>query len=261
MKVVIIGSGNTATVMGGKIGAAGHSILQVLGRREEPAARLAAELGCGHATRWTEIDRGAELYLVALRDSALEGLGKELSLPGKLVLHTAGAASREVLSGVSERCGVLYPLQSLRREIRPFPEEIPLLIDAGRSEDIAVIGAFARTIARQVERADDGMRLKLHLSATLVNNFTNHLYTLAADYCGKEGIDFSLLLPLIKETAERVGSHAPSEVQTGPAIRGDRNTISRHLTLLDNYKDIRDLYSLFTVKIEDYYRLPEIPIS
>jgi predicted short-subunit dehydrogenase-like oxidoreductase (DUF2520 family) len=247
--------------MGGKIAAAGHSILQVLGRREESVARLAGELGCGHTTRWTEIDREAELYLVALSDSALEGLGKELSLPGKLVLHTAGAVSRDVLSGVSERSGVLYPLQSLRREIRPFPEEIPLLIDASRPEDIAVIGAFARTIARQVEQADDSTRLKLHMSATLVNNFTNHLYTLAAEYCGKEGIDFSLLLPLIRETAERVGGYAPSAVQTGPAIRGDQNTITRHLNLLDKYQNIKDLYSLFTVKIEEFYRLPEIPLS
>lgn len=260
MKVVIIGSGNVATVMGGKIAAAGHSILQVVGRRSAPAGQLAGELGCGYTTRWEEIDRGAELYLVALSDGALEGLGAVLSLPGKLVLHTAGAVARAVLSGVSERNGVLYPLQSLRKEIRPFPE-FPLLIDASRPEDLPVIGAFARTIARQVEQADDATRLKLHLSAVLVNNFTNHLYTLAADYCRKEGIDFSLLLPIIRETAERVGSYPPSGVQTGPAIRGDRNTIVRHLNLLDNYKDIRELYNLFTIKIDEFYRMPEIPLS
>ena len=260
MKVVIIGSGNTATVMGGKIAAAGHSILQVVGRRPAPAAQLAEELGCGYSTRWAEIDRGAELYLVALSDGALEGLGKELSLPGKLVLHTAGAVARAVLSGVSENNGVLYPLQSLRKEIRPFPE-FPLLIDANRPEDLAVIRAFACTIARQVEQADDTTRLKLHLSAVLVNNFTNHLYTLAADYCRREGMDFSLLLPIIRETAERVGRYPPTGVQTGPAIRGDQNTISRHLNLLSNYKDIKELYTLFTIKIDEFYRLPEIPLS
>jgi predicted short-subunit dehydrogenase-like oxidoreductase (DUF2520 family) len=260
MKVVIIGSGNTATVMGGMIAAAGHRILQVAGRREEPAAGLASALGCGFVTDWERIDRGAELYLVALSDGALEGLGKELSLPGKLVLHTAGAVARDILADVSERNGVLYPLQSLRKEIRPFPE-VPLLIDASRPEDLPVIEAFAHTIARQVEQADDATRLKLHLAATLVNNFTNHLYMLAADYCTKEGLHFSLLLPLIRETAERVSRYSPAEVQTGPAIRGDQPTIGRHLTLLDNYKDISDLYRLFTVKIEEQYPKPEIPLS
>jgi len=258
MNIVIIGSGNVATVLGGKMAEAGHSILQVIGRREEPAARLAAELGCRYSTRWADIDPYADLYLVALNDAALEKL--EWPLPGKLVVHTAGAIARSVLSGVSERNGVLYPLQSLRKEIRPFPE-FPLLIDANRAEDLALIENLARTIARQVERADDNTRLKLHMAATLVNNFTNYLYTLAADYCAKENIHFSLLLPLIRETAQRLDSYAPKDVQTGPAIRGDEVTIARHQNILDNYQDIKDLYGLFTNKIEQLYHPQEFPRS
>jgi len=42
------------------------------------------------------------------------------------------------------------------------------------------IADFARTLSQQVREADDAERLKLHLSAVLVNNFTNYLYTLAA---------------------------------------------------------------------------------
>ena len=260
MNVVIIGSGNVATVMGGKLSEAGHRILQVMGRREEPAARLAGQLGCPYTTHWTDLDPNGELYLVTISDSALEGLGKEWSAPGKLVVHTAGAVARTVLSGVSERNGVLYPLQSLRKEVRPFPE-FPLLVDASRPEDLAVIEALARTIARQVEPADDATRLKLHLAATLVNNFTNYLYTLADDFCRKENIHFSLLLPIIRETAQRLDRYAPGSVQTGPAIRGDESTISRHLYLLNNYMNIKELYNLFTIQIERFYRSPEIPLS
>ena len=108
-----------------------------------------------------------------------------------------------VLEPVSARYGVLYPLQSLKAAIRPFPE-IPLLIDARQPEDLPVIEVFARTLTRQVVHAGDDTRLKLHLAATLVNNFTNYLYTLANRFCQQEGLDFSLLLPLISETAERI---------------------------------------------------------
>jgi predicted short-subunit dehydrogenase-like oxidoreductase (DUF2520 family) len=258
MNIVIIGSGNVATVIGGKMAEAGHTILQVIGRREEPAATLAAELKCRYSTRWEDIDQDAELYLVALSDASLEKL--EWPLPGKLVVHTAGAIAGSALSGVSERYGVLYPLQSLRKEIRPFPE-FPLLIDANRPEDLVLVENLARTIARQVERADDSTRLKLHMAATLVNNFTNYLYTLAAGYCLKENIHFSLLLPLIRETAQRLDKYAPMDVQTGPAIRGDEATIARHLNLLDNYKNIKDLYDLFTNKIEQQYHPSDFPRS
>src|SRR5450432_1166703 len=128
MKIVIIGSGNAATVLGRLIKQAGHEIVQVFSRSGEHAAELAGELGCSWSNGWEGINREGELYLVALSDNALLTLGEELVLPGKLVVHTAGAISRNALQGVSEHCGVLYPLQSLRKEIRSIPE-IPLLVD------------------------------------------------------------------------------------------------------------------------------------
>jgi predicted short-subunit dehydrogenase-like oxidoreductase (DUF2520 family) len=260
MKVVIIGSGNTATVLGGKIAAAGHELLQVVARRQEPAQVLATALGCTYTTQWAETDKTADIYLVALSDRALDGLGGVLSLPGRLVVHTAGAVALSVLEPVSGNCGVLYPLQSLKAAVRPFPE-IPLLVDARQPEDLPVIEDFARTLSGQVQRADDATRLKLHLAAILVNNFTNFLYTQAARFCEREQIDFTLLLPLIRETAERVRRFPPQEMQTGPAVRGDRGTQEKHLSLLSNYQDIKDLYNLFSIKIEDYYRKMENPVS
>jgi predicted short-subunit dehydrogenase-like oxidoreductase (DUF2520 family) len=189
---------------------------------------------------------------VALSDTALETLGHHLNLPGKLVVHTAGAAPLNILQSVSTRIGVLYPLQALRAAIRPFPP-IPVLVDARNPEDLQVLEAFARTLSTEVRRADDATRLKLHLAAVLTNNFTNYLYTLAAGYCEKEQIDFSILLPLIRETADHLDRYAPGAVQTGPAVRGDGPTIARHLKLLDNYQEIRNIYELFTNLIEEHY--------
>lgn len=253
MKVVIIGSGNVATVMGSRIVEAGHVILQVLARREEPAARLAKEWNCVYTTQWEKVDTTADIYIVSVSDRALEGLGGLLNLPGRLVVHTAGAVAGNVLSPVSERWGVLYPLQSLRSEIRPYPV-FPLLITASRPDDLSVIGDFARTISPQVQVADDPTRLKLHVAATSVNNFTNWLYTQAELFCGQEKLDFSLLYPLIRETSQRLLRHSPRDVQTGPAIRGDQGTIRRHLEVLNNYKDLRELYQLFSLQIERFYR-------
>ncbi|HET6256111.1 MAG TPA: Rossmann-like and DUF2520 domain-containing protein [Puia sp.] len=252
MKIVIIGSGNVATVLGETIAAAGHPLLQVVARNEDRAAALAGALGCTYTTSFAGIDPAADLYVAALSDSALERLGETLTLPGKLVVHTAGALPAAILGPVSNRAGVLYPLQSLRAAIRPFPP-IPLLVDAGNPDDLTTLETFAKTLSGQVRRADDATRLKLHLAATLTNNFTNYLYTLAAGYCEQERIDFTLLLPLIRETADRLDRYSPGAVQTGPAVRGDRPTIARHLDLLNNYQEIRSLYELFTNLIEEHY--------
>jgi predicted short-subunit dehydrogenase-like oxidoreductase (DUF2520 family) len=258
MNIVIIGSGNTATVLGAKLLEAGHKILQVISRQKVHAGRLAEELHAGWSTDISAIQREADFYLAALSDDALYGLGDRLSLPGKLIAHTAGTVPREVLAKVSGRNGVFYPLQSLRKEIRPFPE-IPILIDAAKHKDLAAMTGLARTISGNVREAGNAERLKLHLAATMVNNFTNYLYTLAAGFCHQEKVDFSLLLPLIRETAGRLSHFHPRDIQTGPAIREDESTIQKHLDLLYNYPEMTEFYKLFTNKIEAFYHPPEIP--
>src|SRR6185437_17010671 len=106
MKVVIIGCGNVATVMGGKIAAAGHSILQVACRRPEAAAALGREWGAEAVTEWTAIRRDADIYILSISDRAFAELSAVLQLPDRLVVHTAGAVPLMALAGVSRRCGV-----------------------------------------------------------------------------------------------------------------------------------------------------------
>lgn len=253
MKVVIIGSGNAALVLGKKIFNAGHEIMQVTGRNETACMKLAALFNTAFTVNWRMINRHADLYIIAIADAALNKIDEYLQLDKKLTVHTAGAVSKEVLKNVSENYGVLYPLQSLRGEKEPLPE-IPFLVDANTRKNILLIEEFAQTFSSKVQAADDETRKKIHLAAVLVNNFVNHLYTLTEDYCKKEKLDFTLLYPLIKETAEKIENSSPAAVQTGPAARGDEPTIKAHLQILNEYPQLKDLYKMFTGSISEHYR-------
>ena len=126
---------------------------------------------------------------------------------------------------------------------------IPFLID-GNSDDVCLfLESFAKTLSPDVQMKGDEERLKLHVAAVIVSNFTNHLYTLAEEFCEKEKIDFKLLAPLIKETAVRVQDHSPAKVQTGPAIRNDVFTLDKHLRLLANYPRLKYIYLKLTDSI------------
>ena len=252
MRVAIIGSGNVATILGEKICVAGHEVLQVYSRDPAAAHKLAVLVGGRPVSRPGDLDSSADLYLIAVSDSAIAEVAGWLRVNDGLVVHTAGSVVMEVLRPCSPNYGVLYPLQSLRREITPSAE-IPLLVDGSNSESLEQLFNFGRTIAGTVQGADDQKRMKLHISAVIMNNFTNHLYTLASDYCKKENIDFRLLMPLILETSERLKFRSPGELQTGPAVRNDSGTIRNHLEQLQNYPDLSEIYRLFTEKILDYY--------
>jgi predicted short-subunit dehydrogenase-like oxidoreductase (DUF2520 family) len=250
MRVVIIGTGNVATVLGRKMLAAEHDIVQVCGRSALSAKELAVILNTDHTDRFDQVNRTADIYVIAVADTAIEEVAAALHLDKKLVVHTAGSISKEVLKKCSSNYGILYPVQSLRKEMTMLPE-IPFMVDGNTAEDLTLISDFAKTFSGNVQIANDEQRLRLHVAAVIVSNFTNHLYALAEEYCKREQVDFTMLLPLIAAIANRLYEFSPRDVQTGPAIRGDEVTIQKHLELLQGHPALKKFYEMFSDSIRD----------
>jgi predicted short-subunit dehydrogenase-like oxidoreductase (DUF2520 family) len=250
MDIVIIGSGNVAAVLGRKFKAAGHNILQVVGRNASAASALAYEWDTESANYMTLLNKNADVYIIAVSDDAIEKVITELELPGKVVAHTAAAVSKDILKEVTEHYGVFYPLQSLRKEADNLPD-IPVFFEGNDEVAQKKLEVLASSISSQTStNTGDEYRLKLHVAAVFVSNFTNHLYMLAESYCKKEGLDFRQLLPLLEETAQRVKNNSPSQLQTGPAIRHDKETIQKHLELLNEYPRLKNIYILLSESIQ-----------
>jgi predicted short-subunit dehydrogenase-like oxidoreductase (DUF2520 family) len=249
MDIVIIGSGNAATVLGRKFKAAGHAILQIYSRNASAASKLAYEWDTESTNYKSLINKNAAVYIIAVDDDAINDVADNLKLPGKVVAHTAASVPKEILQHVTQHYGVFYPLQTLRQEMIHLPE-VPVFFDG--NDDIArkKLEALAHSIAdEKVVQAGDDERLKLHVAAVVVSNFTNHLYVLAEEYCKKEGLDFKQLLPLIEETALRIKDVSPAAAQTGPALRHDKETIQKHIALLNDHPRLKNVYILMTESI------------
>ena len=248
MKITLIGSGNVATVLGRLIIKNGHEVCQVISRDGGHARLLAGELGAGYTDFEGSPDRSADLFIIAISDAALDNFFVKGAINDKIVVHTAGSVSKDILRNFASRYGVLYPLQSLRKEMHYIPP-IPLLIDGSDEATTGFIENFARSLSPTVQRMGDEERLKLHAAAVIVSNFTNHLYAIAEDFCDKEQVNFDMLKPLIAETAERISYASPSKVQTGPAIRKDIHTLDKHLRLFTAHPKLRTMYLRLTDSI------------
>ncbi|NJN34896.1 MAG: DUF2520 domain-containing protein [Saprospiraceae bacterium] len=90
--------------------------------------------------------------------------------------------------------------------------------------------------------------MALHIAAVFVNNFTNHLFKIGHDIIEENGFPFEVLKPLIAETVKKISFHNPADVQTGPAQRGDKNTIEKHLNFLEK-TEYSEIYTVLTKKI------------
>ena len=245
MRVTLIGSGNVATVLGKKIMHSGHIIQQVYNRNIDHAKPLAAELS---AEAVNKIQEPADLYIVAVSDDALQHISTWLDPVNGFIVHTAGSVSMEVLKNISADYGVLWPLQSIRKET-PATPVLPVLIDANNQWNKMKLKGFAQSFADTVAEAGDEDRRKLHLAAVITNNFSNYIFSLTEKYCMQEGVDFKLLLPLLSETISRMQENSPAELQTGPAVRNDDSTIQKHKILLEEYPELLNVYHFFTEKI------------
>ena len=136
--------------------------------------------------------------------------------------------------------GVFYPLQTLTEKVSVNMSKVPFCIEASDKKVEKELFNLASTISNQVYLINSEQRKNLHLSAVLVNNFTNLMYAHADDLLKNKGIDFKMLFPLIEETARKITFLSPEEAQTGPARRNDQTTIDEHLRMLKDNPEIKE---------------------
>ena len=250
-EVVLIGAGNVATHLGRALQRTGHRVRQVYSRTEASASALAGELGTSFTTSLEEVRTDARLYIVALKDSALQELlpaivkGRE----GALFVHTAGSMPMELWQGVAWRYGVLYPMQTFSKGREVDFAEVPFFVEANGAEDLEALKALARRLSPKVYEATSGQRKSLHIAAVFACNFTNHMYALCDELLTRHGIPFEVMLPLIDETARKVHQLKPIDAQTGPAVRYDENVIRRHLAMLEDMPAVQELYEKISESI------------
>ncbi|MFY8089991.1 MAG: Rossmann-like and DUF2520 domain-containing protein [Chitinophagaceae bacterium] len=253
MNISIIGTGKVATILAQKLFAASHKIVCIVGRNKSATQILANQCNALALNMVEEIPSETDLILIAVSDDGIKEIANKLSVLNTIVVHTAGAISKDLLKGCSENYGILYPLQSITVHTKSTVD-IPFIIDGNNDFTINELTKLASTISSSVVFGNDEYRSRLHVAAVLVNNFTNYLYALAEDFCAKENVDFKLLQPIIRETANRLQYQSPKNVFTGPAIRNDAITIKKHLEILEQHTKLKPLYSILSNSLQEYYQ-------
>ena len=247
IRITIIGSGNVAQHL---IKAFTKSelveIVQVYARKKEALSSL---IEFDKITSDFEELQESDLYIIAVSDKAIADVSKQLPFQNRIVVHTSGAASLDVLD-TKNRKGVFYPLQTFSKNKEIDFSIIPLCLEAENTFDFRVLETVAKSISNAVFAINSDQRKALHVAAVFVNNFTNHLYHIGQEICEEHQVPFEILRPLIQETAEKINTLNPGDAQTGPAKRNDLVTIDAHLAYLTNQNQ-KNIYKLITQSIQD----------
>lgn len=230
IRIAILGSGNLAVNLIRSIRACPETTLTALLSRNEPKTQ---EIPAGIAhQRLSGPMPEADIFILAVSDQAIGALASQYDFGEALVVHASGAQPISVLSGLP-RHGIFYPLQTFTKSHPKGLDGVPILLESNNKDDFEILKSLALHLGGHPCAADSYQRLQAHLAAVLANNFTNHLWYLAAQQLEAAGLAGSLLQPLMEETLAKAKALGSFEAQTGPARRGDTPSLVAHRKLLD----------------------------
>lgn len=246
-RLFVLGAGPAGRALARALGSAGVRIVGLHGRRTE-TSELPISSGPVPATI-----ASATVVLVTVRDGQIEEAFAELAgaslAPGTVVLHA---------SGISEPAGTA--LRSRGHAIGTFHPLLPL-VDPDRAA-AALRGAWigidgdprardasarlAGALGARLLEIPAGEKVRYHAAAVFASNFPVVLAALAERLLIDAGTDATTahdaVLSLMAASVENFRLRPPSEALTGPVMRGDVETVRRHLATLATRSDTFGVY-------------------
>lgn len=249
--VVILGAGNLAASLAAAIKNAGIRVLQVYSRTLEHAQQLALKVEAEPICSLENLKTDVAYYFIALPDDVIPSIVKLLPPLNGIVVHTSGSTPITVLESVNATgYGVFYPFQTFSRNRVISFTSIPVCLEANCADTYSRLEQLASRLTRVIVPMNSEQRRWLHLSGVFACNFTNHMLALAYRLTIEHHISFDVVRPLVEETVRKAFEGNPAHFQTGPAIRNDRQTIERHVQMLEEL-NLADLYKQLSLSIQN----------
>lgn len=222
-------------------------ITQVFNHQKSVTAKkLASKYNTVLVSDYTNLITTADIYFICVKDNAISGVVKQLAKlnTNGLVTHTSGSIDISVLKNTSKKIGVFYPLQSFSVNDSVDWKSIPVFLETNNSSSLTLLKRISEKNGNIVKVFNSQQRLQFHLAAVFASNFTNALYEVAFSLIEKEFSknDSKLLIPLITQSFNKMLKLTPKQAQTGPAKRGDKITMNKHLKLLDKNTSLKKIY-------------------
>jgi predicted short-subunit dehydrogenase-like oxidoreductase (DUF2520 family) len=205
------------------------------------------------------IVQDADVIWLTVVDSSLTSAARalaEVTRPDQIVLHTAGSLSSAVLSeaGVSSKVGSLHPLQAITDPYAALEklDQVAWTVE-GDARAVGYATWLMSKIGVTPVEIDSAKKTLYHASAVTSANLLVAL--MDAAFAMAEGAGMSreearaMMVPLARSSVENLERQDADEALSGPAARGDQETIDRHIQALEALGD-EELVRIYEVLIE-----------
>jgi predicted short-subunit dehydrogenase-like oxidoreductase (DUF2520 family) len=210
----IIGPGRAGTSLAAALSAHGWDVVGFLGRADD----------------LTDAARGVDVLVIATPDDAVALVAAAVAPHLETtVVHLSGSLGLDALAPHPRR-GALHPLV-------PLPNADVGAARLASGVTFAVSGEpvarhMALSLGGRVVEVADPDRAAYHAAACIAANHVVALLGQVERVAALAGLDLDAFLPLTRAALDDVAELGPRQALTGPAVRGDWDTLSRHLDAL-----------------------------
>jgi predicted short-subunit dehydrogenase-like oxidoreductase (DUF2520 family) len=258
----IVGAGRVGRTLGLLAERVGADVLATYNRSDQAAEATRALLDPG-AALYGPLDQvkealtdGVGVIWLTVADAALAEVAARLAAvvdPDQIVMHTAGSLASTVLAeaGVAAAVGSLHPLLAItdpRRAVDQLGEAAWTVEGDLRAVEFAR-ALMAKVGVEPVEIASQQKPL-YHASAVTAANLLVALMDAAFEMAEQSGMSRAqaraMLLPLARSCVDNLERQPTHQALSGPAARGDQETIAAHIEALEALGD-EELVALYEV--------------
>jgi len=259
-RIAIVGAGNLGTALALALHRAGYAIEVVVTHsdaRSNPASRrrtqrLAKEVGSRAVGSLSNSVRAVVVWL-CVPDSEIahvaRALAKKIEWKGRVALHSSGALSSDELAPLRRRGAAVasaHPLMTFVRGSRPSLAGVPFAIEGDRDAVrlartmVTKMGGHAYPIRKRDKAAYHawGMFASPLFAALLAT--TERVAAMAGV---RPRAARQRMIPILLQTLANYASYDAAGAFSGPIVRGDVDTVRRHLHVLRGAPTALEVYS------------------
>ncbi len=257
----MVGAGRLATFLAVALRSAGFTITEVIARDLPGSRRRARALAARVGARGVTADSAAldaRLLWFCVPDGQIRDAASALAAhlaarPHKnikvpIALHSSGALSSRELDPVraaGAAVASVHPLMTFVAGAHPSLTGVPFVIE-GDDPAKRVARRMVRELGGESFSLPKSRKAAYHAWATLTSPLllaflvTLEEAALGAGFTRQDARRKSL--PIIRQTLENYSRLGPARSFSGPLIRGDAETVAKHLAVLKKHRGAREVY-------------------
>jgi len=243
-QVAIVGAGNFGSALALTLHQAGYSIEAVItrarGRSLDRAQKLAKQVGARASSDLSAVR--AELIWFCVPDAEIarvaKALAEKVEWKGRVALHSSGALTSDELDPLRRRGAAVasvHPLMTFVRGSRPSLAGVSFAVEG----DAAAVRVARRVIhdvggrAYPIRKKD---KAAYHAWGTFASPLFTALLATTEQVAALAGVNRKAarqrMIPILLQTLANYAAFGVAGGFSGPIVRGDVDTVKRHLRVL-----------------------------